>query len=123
MIFTNKKKNPSPSSTNITEKEYFTQQLVENNYRNRFWITVITMITFLVLIAGIAFAMFNNTAVSSEWKEILLLMLGVFTGSYNQIVSFWFNNSEMQKKMLDLAEKEDDLEVNVNTSDEKLLKG
>lgn len=122
MIFTNKKKGPS-SAKSESAKEYFTQQLVENNYRNRFWITLITMITFLVLIVGIGLAMISDATVGSDWKEILLLLIGAFIGSYSDIIRFWFKNEELQQKMIEMAEEEDDLESETKQDSEKLLKG
>ena len=29
-----------------------------------------------------------------EWKEILLLVLGAFLGSYSRVVDFWFNGND-----------------------------
>ena len=38
-----------------------------------------------------------------EWKEILLVMLGAFVGSFTKVIDFWFNNSENDNKLLESA--------------------
>jgi len=43
-----------------------------------------------------------------EWKEILLLILGAFIGSYNRVIDFWFNNSQRDQIMLQKIDEEDD---------------
>ena len=47
---------------------------------------------------------------SQEWKEILLLILGAFIGSYQRVIDFWFNNAEQDKEIIDRADHEDDPE-------------
>ena len=34
-----------------------------------------------------------------EWKEIMLLILGAFIGSYQRVIDFWFNNAEQDKEI------------------------
>jgi len=87
------------------------QNLLQKNYRNRFIITMFTLITFLVIILGIAHSIFWETPMSQEWKEIMLLILGAFIGSYNRVIDFWFNNAEQDKEIINRADHEDDLEL------------
>ena len=47
---------------------------------------------------------------SQEWKEIMLLILGAFIGSYNRVIDFWFNNAERDKEIINRADHEDDPE-------------
>ena len=47
---------------------------------------------------------------SQEWKEIMLLILGAFIGSYQRVIDFWFNNAEQDKEIIDRADHEDDPE-------------
>ena len=32
--------------------------------------------------------------INQEWKEVLLLVLGAFLGSYSRIIDFWFNTKD-----------------------------
>ena len=41
--------------------------------------------------------------VTDGWKEILLLMLGGFVGSFAKVIDFWFNNQENDNKLLEHA--------------------
>ena len=48
--------------------------------------------------------MSNGVDVQSGWKEILLLMLGGFVGSFAKVIDFWFNNAEDDGKLLEHAD-------------------
>ena len=62
--------------------------------RSRFIITTVVLVTFLLIMVGIGAALFSEAAMGSEWKEILLLVLGAFIASYGKIIDFWFNASD-----------------------------
>ena len=65
-----------------------------NAHRNRFVITAVILATFFLIMMGIGGAILgdgNTPSIEQEWKEILLLVLGAFLGSYSRVVDFWFN--------------------------------
>jgi hypothetical protein len=69
----------------------------KNRARNRFVITTVVLGTFFLIMLGIGAAILGNgdtPAINQEWKEILLLVLGAFLGSYSRIIDFWFNGSD-----------------------------
>ena len=37
----------------------------------------------------------EQPSINQEWKEVLLLVLGAFLGSYSRIIDFWFNGNDM----------------------------
>ena len=90
------------------KKDFFLQGLVKESFRNRLWITVVTLFTFLMIIVGIGHSLIMETELHQEWKEILLLVLGAFIGSYNRVIDFWFNSTERDKEMIARADHEDD---------------
>jgi len=90
------------------KKDFFLQGLVKESFRNRLWITVVTLFTFLMIIVGIGHSLIMETELAQEWKEILLLVLGAFIGSYNRVIDFWFNSTERDKEMIARADHEDD---------------
>jgi len=90
------------------KKDFFLQGLVKESFRNRLWITVVTLLTFLFIIFGIGHSLIVETELAQEWKEILLLVLGAFIGSYNRVIDFWFNSTERDKEMIARADHEDD---------------
>jgi len=74
----------------------------------RWYITFITMVTLLAILIGIVFSIMLKATMEQEWKEILLLILGAFIGSYNRVIDFWFNNSQRDQIMLQKIDEEDD---------------
>lgn len=106
------------------------QELMMSTYRNRFWITVVVLATFILISVGIIFAVRSGTTLDNSWKEILLLMLGAFIGWAGRVIDFWFNNKERDEELLRRADEEDDfyfknpdeLEVG-ETSDKQILHG
>lgn len=74
----------------------------------RWYITFITMITLLAILCGIVLSIMVKASMEQEWKEILLLILGAFIGSYNRVIDFWFNNSQRDQIMLQKIDEEDD---------------
>ena len=74
----------------------------------RWYITFITMVTLLAILCGIVLSIMVKATMAQEWKEILLLILGAFIGSYNRVIDFWFNNSQRDQIMLQKIDEEDD---------------
>jgi len=69
----------------------------KNRARNRFVITAVVLATFFLIMLGIGTAILGNgdtPSINQEWKEILLLVLGAFLGSYSRIIDFWFNGND-----------------------------
>jgi len=67
------------------------------NFR-RFLLTIIVIITFCIITLGILLSIHTNTEVVGEWKELLLLLLGAFIGSYGKIIDFWFETTKKDDK-------------------------
>ena len=68
-----------------------------NSHRNRFFITAVILATFFLIIVGIGGAILSpgeTPSINQEWKEVLLLVLGAFLGSYSRVVDFWFNGND-----------------------------
>lgn len=66
-------------------------------HRNRFLITAVVLCTFFLIMMGIGLAILGNgdtPSINQEWKEILLLVLGAFLGSYSRVIDFWFNGND-----------------------------
>ena len=70
---------------------------MKDRSRNRFIITAVVLGTFFLIMLGIGGAILgpgDTPAINQEWKEILLLVLGAFLGSYSRIIDFWFNGND-----------------------------
>ncbi len=82
--------------------------LLQTMQDNRWKITLINLGTFALLILGILLAIVVQTPVASEWKELLLLLLGAFIGNYNKTAEFWFSNEDRDKLLVQKMDEEDD---------------
>jgi hypothetical protein len=74
----------------------------------RWYITALTLFTFVIIAGGILVSIASGTQVNQEWKEILLLMLGAFIGSYNRVIDYWFNNDQRDQVLIQKVDEEDD---------------
>ena len=69
------------------------------------WLISIAVVAlFSIILALMIYFMINGVDVQGWWKEILLLMLGGFVGSFAKVIDFWFNNAEDDVKLLEHAD-------------------
>ena len=83
------------------QKHFINVKLVELiNYRqSRKWYVSIAVVgMFAVILMLMIYFMGQGKDVTDGWKEILLLMLGGFVGSFAKVIDFWFNNQENDNK-------------------------
>ena len=79
-----------------------------NSMMNRRWLmTLIVLITFMCTTFGILISIHADTVVGQEWKELLLLLLGVFIGSYGKIIDYWFSDTDKDKMLVQKMDEED----------------
>jgi len=83
------------------------QQLLMMTMGRRWGITVMVLITFMLIVAGITGAVYMGTEIAGEWKELLLLMLGAFIGSYGKIIDYWFSDTDKDKMLVQKMDEED----------------
>ena len=70
----------------------------------KWYISISVVALFSIILALMIYFMSNGVDVQSGWKEILLLMLGGFVGSFAKVIDFWFNNAEDDVKLLEHAD-------------------
>ena len=73
----------------------------------RWYITAMVLGGFLVIIAGIFTAISLQTPVAAAWKELLMLLLGAFIGSYGKIIDYWFSDTDKDKMLVQKMDEED----------------
>jgi hypothetical protein len=79
-----------------------------NTMMNRRWLmTLIVLITFMLTTFGILISIHADTVVGQEWKELLLLLLGAFIGSYGKIIDYWFSDTDKDKMLVQKMDEED----------------
>ena len=83
------------------------KQLLNQMMKRRWLITLIVLITFMFTTFGILISIHADTVVGQEWKELLLLLLGAFIGSYGKIIDYWFSDTDKDKMLVQKMDEED----------------
>jgi len=68
--------------------------------------------------AGMFAAIGLQTPIAGEWKELLLLLLGAFIGSYGKIIDYWFSDTDKDKMLVQKMDEEDGVSLS-HTNDMK----
>ena len=92
------------------------KELLSNMMKRRWYITALVLGSFVIIIGGIFAAITSKTPASAEWKELLLLMLGAFIGSYGKIIDYWFSDTDKDKMLVQKMDEEDGISLS-NTAD------
>ena len=101
------KKNTNPEMHIQDQKHAINQELIGiiKFRQNKKWLISIAVVSlFSLILALMIYFMSTGTDVMGGWKEILLLMLGGFVGSFAKVIDFWFNNAEDDVKLLEHAD-------------------
>lgn len=94
------------------------KDLLNAMMKRRWYITALVLGSFIIIIGGIFAAIMNKTQSSAEWKELLLLMLGAFIGSYGKIIDYWFSDTDKDKMLVQKMDEEDGVSLS-HTNDMK----
>ena len=92
------------------------KDLLNSMMKRRWYITALVLGSFVIIIGGIFAAIMGKTPASAEWKELLLLMLGAFIGSYGKIIDYWFSDTDKDKMLVQKMDEEDGVSLS-NTAD------
>ena len=82
----------------------------------RWYITAMVLGGFMFIIGGMFFAILSKSTIEGEWKELLLLLLGAFIGSYGKIIDYWFSDTDKDKMLVQKMDEEDGTSMS-NTAD------
>lgn len=94
------------------------KELLRDMMQRRWFITALVLGSFMLIIAGIFTAITYGTAIAGEWKELLLLLLGAFIGSYGKIIDYWFSDTDKDKMLVQKMDEEDGITLS-HTNDMK----
>jgi hypothetical protein len=83
------------------------RDLLNSMMKRRWYITAMVLGGFILIIAGVFLSITSQTVVGQEWKELLLLMLGAFIGSYGKIIDYWFSDTDKDKMLVQKMDEED----------------
>jgi hypothetical protein len=84
------------------------KELLNAMMTRRWYITAAVLGGFILIIAGIFAAVSNNASMAGEWKELLMLLLGAFIGSYGKIIDYWFSDTDKDKLLVSKMDEEND---------------
>lgn len=83
------------------------RDLLNAMMERRWYITAAVLGGFLLIIAGIFYSMNFQLVMAAEWKELLMLLLGAFIGSYGKIIDYWFSDTDKDKMLVQKMDEED----------------
>lgn len=83
------------------------KDLLNSMMSRRWYITALVLGGFMIIIGGIFSAILVKTPMAAEWKELLLLLLGAFIGSYGKIIDYWFSDTDKDKMLVQKMDEED----------------
>ena len=92
------------------------KDLLSNMMKRRWYITALVLGGFMLIIGGMFFAIMGQSPIAGEWKELLLLLLGAFIGSYGKIIDYWFSDTDKDKMLVQKMDEEDGVSMS-NTAD------
>ena len=92
------------------------RELLNSMMKRRWFITAIVLGGFMLIMGGIFAAIIGKNEIGGEWKELLLLLLGAFIGSYGKIIDYWFSDTDKDKMLVQKMDEEDGVSLS-NTSD------
>ena len=89
------------------EHEEFMKLIMYRSQRK--WYATISIIFIFGLIITLMMGfMALGKDLTAGWKEVLLVMVGAFVGSWGKVIDFWFNNSEQDNSLIETASDDDD---------------
>jgi hypothetical protein len=92
------------------------KNLLNKMMARRWYITALVLGGFMLIIGGMFLAIVNKNEIGGEWKELLLLLLGAFIGSYGKIIDYWFSDTDKDKMLVQKMDEEDGTAMS-NTAD------
>lgn len=83
------------------------RKLVISIMRKRWLISFVILFTFIIITMTILISIHSNVKVDGDWKEVLLLLLGAFLGSFGKVIDYWFSDNEKDKVLFQKMDEED----------------
>ena len=84
------------------DNEEFMKLIMYRSQRKWYATLSIIFIFGLIIILMMGFVALGKD-LTNGWKEVLLVMIGAFVGSWGKVIDFWFNNSEQDNTLLETA--------------------
>ena len=89
------------------DNEEFMKLIMYRSQRKWYATLSIIFIFGLIIVLMMGFMALGKD-LTNGWKEVLLVMVGAFVGSWGKVIDFWFNNSEQDNSLIETASDDDD---------------
>lgn len=87
------------------------KDLLNKMMARRWYITALVLGGFILIMGGIFASITGNVVIRGEWKELLMLLLGAFIGSYGKIIDYWFSDTDKDKMLVQKMDEEDGISM------------
>lgn len=84
------------------------KDLLNSLMQKRWYVTAIVLGLFVLITAGIFAAIVMQVQMAAAWKELLMLLLGAFIGSYGKIIDYYYSDSDKDKLLVAKMDEEND---------------
>ena len=76
-------------------------EIIKKEFWGRTLLSIVIVGSFLAVLIGIEHAMLGDHKLDTNWKEILMLLLGALIGGFSKVIDFWFKDPTADKQLLD----------------------
>lgn len=83
------------------------RELLTSLMQKRWYVTATVLGLFIIITLGIFSAIILKVPMAGEWKELLMLLLGAFIGSYGKIIDYYYSDSDKDKMLVQKMDEED----------------
>jgi len=75
--------------------------IIKKEFWGRTLLSIVIVGSFLAVLIGIEHAMLGDHELDTNWKEILMLLLGALIGGFSKVIDFWVKDHTNDKQLLD----------------------
>lgn len=83
-----------PNSKNKKEEPSKMKNITPDQHRQRLGIFIASIFAFTL--GFIFFELQQEQELDSEWKELILILIGALIGNFGKVVDFWFHHKKDQ---------------------------
>ena len=84
------------------------KDLLNSLMQKRWYVTAIVLGIFVLILLGLFAAIVVGIEIPAGLKEILLLLVGVFSGSFNKIIDYYYSNDDKDVMLTNKMDEEND---------------
>lgn len=90
------------------QKETGFKDLLSSLMQKRWYVTAIVLGIFVLILLGLFAAIIVGIEIAAGLRELLLLLVGVFSGSFNKIIDYYYSNDDKDVMLTNKMDEEND---------------